>query len=146
MKTSELAGSMLDYWVARAEGWELDPYRPPKEMQLRKPFRDSDVRENRFMGISDGADRLCIAGGGEYIPERCRFRPSTDWVQGGSIIDRERMNFATTGTGPAGENGKAPIVAIPEGGPKAMEGPTHLIAAMRAYVASRFGDTVPDDI
>ena len=59
------------------------------------------------------------------------WQPSTDWAQGGPIIERERINVyydggeywcATTDTGDA---------------PKF--GPTPLITAMRCYVASKLG-------
>jgi hypothetical protein len=122
MRVEQLIGANLDYWVARAEGLEA-----------------------RIVRISHDAEawNQCVAAGrlGDY-----QYTPSTTWRHGGPIIDRERMNFATFGTGPAGESGQPPIVAIPQEGRRAMEGPTHLVAAMRAHVASKFGDEVPDEV
>ena len=55
---------------------------------------------------------------------------STDWAQGGPIIEREGIEFRASGT-------QASIV---DG--RTYYGPTHLIAAMRCYVASKLGDEV----
>lgn len=131
MKTAELTSPTLDLWVAKALG-----------------FGD----KVRFTEYGEGYDEECFffhpvldAAGFEIYPSGDRWCPASKWEHGGPIIDRERMNFATIGTGLPDENGNAPIVAIPQEARRAMEGPTHLIAAMRAFVASRFGDTVPDE-
>ena len=75
------------------------------------------------------------------------FKPSTDWSQGGSIIDRERISVEYTG------NAGRSWFAKPPGNPtrkrnQMKDGPTPLIAAMRCYVASKLGDTVeiPDEL
>ena len=69
------------------------------------------------------------------------FSPSTDWSQGGPIIERERI--AT------GFDGYDDIdIALPIWSAcKYVDGfesygPTPLIAAMRCYVASKLGDTI----
>ena len=63
------------------------------------------------------------------VPE---FSPSTDWAQGGPIIEREKMTLEWTG-----EDWMAYIRHDEE-----YFGPTPLIAAMRCYVASVLGDEV----
>jgi hypothetical protein len=63
---------------------------------------------------------------------------STDWAQGGPIIERERIGFKYTGTAMefvAWVNGELSTV-------NDQHGPTPLIAAMRCYVASKLGDEV----
>jgi Protein of unknown function (DUF2591) len=71
------------------------------------------------------------------------FEPSTDWRHGGPIIERERIGV-WAGVEPY--SGKpAPDLWFAEGpGTSAARarttGATLLIAAMRAYVASKFGD------
>lgn len=69
------------------------------------------------------------------------FCPSTDWAQGGPIIEREgvRLHRSHTGAWWAGSE------AEPQ---RPIEGPTALIAAMRCFVASRLGDEVevPDEL
>jgi hypothetical protein len=63
-------------------------------------------------------------------------RYTTDWSQGGPIIDRENISLA----------GKDPLhgccAAMTQFATNKQEGPTNLIAAMRCYVASELGDTV----
>jgi hypothetical protein len=58
---------------------------------------------------------------------------STDWAQGGPIIEREKIQIKENGCGHW-------FAKIGKG--KWMRGPTPLIAAMRCYVASKLGDTV----
>lgn len=63
------------------------------------------------------------------------YSPSTDWGQCGSIIDAEKMQFTTTLGGD--------ICAWPYGRPLAASiGPTHTVAACRAIVADKLGDSV----
>jgi hypothetical protein len=74
---------------------------------------------------------------------------STDWALAGPIIERERIGFKYTGTA-------MEFVAWVNGELSTMHdqyGPTPLIAAMRCYVASKFGDDlvlfkveVPDEL
>ena len=62
---------------------------------------------------------------------------SSNWANGGPIIEREEIGFAKYG--PNG-SWKAVIGETPRGSP--FYGPTPLIAAMRCYVASKLGDEV----
>ena len=71
---------------------------------------------------------------------------STDWEQGGPIIEREGISLYldTNNLWQANIFDGNPI-CNPFGG---VQGPTPLIAAMRCYVASRLGDEVdvPDEL
>lgn len=80
---------------------------------------------------------------------------STDWAQGGPIIERERI--ATREIPPvSGDDGYiftrrwiAEMFRFPEGPRRsAAYGTTPLVAAMRCYVASKLGNEVdvPDDL
>lgn len=77
------------------------------------------------------------------------FKPSTDWAQGGPIIERERISTRTHA-----EPGFNWVAFIDFGGSSVsgakarMTGPTALIAAMRCFVASKLGDVVsiPDEL
>ena len=60
--------------------------------------------------------------------------PSTDWAQGGPIIEREGIELLCESLG-------FRWVAMPQKGPE-WRGSTPLIAAMRCYVASKLGDEV----
>lgn len=70
------------------------------------------------------------------------YNPTINWEQGGALIDRERLSFVTSGTGPKDPvTGLEPVVCIGSAC-KAAQGPTHLIAAMRCYVRSKLGDEI----
>lgn len=71
------------------------------------------------------------------------WMPSTQWSQGGPLIDEHGISFATVGTGPRDASGKEPVVSIISGIDGGIgQGPTHLIAACRAIVAAKLGDNV----
>ena len=72
-------------------------------------------------------DRLCFTD--DWGAD---FEPSCDWLQGGKIIERERICLIDQG----GDYWQAIW------GWKEMFGDTPLIAAMRCYVASKLGDEV----
>lgn len=117
MKVADLAGPLLDYWVARARGLE----------SLRTSERETQVLDRR-LGF----------GGGTWV-EYC---PSGDWAIGGPIIEREQFGEfeslndgwgAGIYEGPGRGEGKC--IAY-------QSGPNILVAAMRAYVASKFGEEV----
>ena len=68
-------------------------------------------------------------------------RYSTDWAQGGPIIERERIGVLPSEMG--WQAGKAWEFFESESFAYHREyGPTPLIAAMRCYVASKLGDEV----
>lgn len=115
MKVAEIAGPVLDYWVARAEG--------------------ADAIEDRPGGI-----HVCFTG--ERGTDAGPWSPSTDWAIGGPIIERERI---CTFLWSSPEDWRAQIYArahIIASDGTTHRGPTPLIAAMRCYVASKFGETV----
>ena len=73
------------------------------------------------------------------------FNPSTDWAQGGPIIEREGITVSRTDK----KSDEGPWVAYriehlfeDEYEHEYQHGPTPLVAAMRCYVASRLGDEV----
>lgn len=108
MKTSELTGAELDYWVARAEGWNQ--------------FRD-------FGGSCWGVD---CRNKTVYVSA---FKPSTDLVQGRAIIQREGIEYFSNGGDSRPEFAWYALTP----GLFRYYGPNLLVAAMRAYVASKFG-------
>lgn len=64
------------------------------------------------------------------------FAPSTRWDHGGPIIERERINVVSVRPGDWAASPKDQTYTGRQ------EGPTPLIAAMRAYVASKLGEEV----
>ena len=118
MRISELEGAWLDYWVARAA-------------ELPKPRVDD--------GLCWVEEPAC--DGDPESAVDAAFVPSTDWNEGGPIIDREGISIVKLddcwGAGKSvGDAAKADFRHT---------GATALIAAMRCYVGERFGDEVPDE-
>lgn len=117
MKTSELQGTALDWAVAKCEGVHV-----------------SMARGGWFVFDSDAWAEFR----NDYNDDKLQsFRPSTNWAQGGPIIEREMAKIerfsdalweATIFTRTAQDF--------------VQDGPTPLIAAMRCYVASKLGDEV----
>jgi hypothetical protein len=115
MKVSELQDAMLDYWAGEAD----------KAIGLA-------LNEDFCYYRKDENSRIEI------------YSPSTDWSQGGPIIERERISLhgysdsyeASSRLIPAKNAHMAPCYR--------MKGTTALQAAMRCFVASKFGDTVDD--
>ena len=70
------------------------------------------------------------------------FKPSTEWKQGGPIIERERLSVSEIPPSlGSGWNASKPA-STPVGYKTWASGPTPLIAAMRCYVASKLGDDI----
>jgi Protein of unknown function (DUF2591) len=122
MRVAELDGALLDYWVARAE-------------DLPKPRVDDS-----FCWIEEPACDGDPAGALDAA-----FAPSADWAQCGPIIERAEIRIAPSGTTEA--NRWSGAVALPgkPGEFAEQHGATPLIAALRAFVASHFGEDVSDE-
>lgn len=123
MKTSELSGPLLAEWVARAQGWLVAP-------------SDDQDQTSALMCWEPGRE----ASFGEF-----GYRPDLNWAQGGPIIERcgiellrNRLDNDWVACYQDATNG-AQISA-------SLRGSTSLIAAMRTFVASKYGDTVLVDI
>jgi hypothetical protein len=127
-RVSELTGAELDYAVAICEGWV-----PPGD-----PFVNEwiDDKQNRY----PSGDWRSLAGR-TWLTARsldaqwyaAPFGFSRDWKLGGPLIERERIKLSidVMGTWMAGIGDKWNSGAE-----------TPLIAAMRAFVASRLGDEI----
>lgn len=133
IKTSDLTGNALDWAVAKAEGVTLHDF---GRGALEAWVKDS------------------LTGEDEYI---AFYRPSTDWSQGGPIIEREGLWVHDhAAASPAIAHLCTPdkkwfaFAKHSHDGtaPRCYYGETFLIAAMRAYVASKLGDEVdvPDEL
>ncbi len=70
-----------------------------------------------------------------------QYAPSTDWAQGGAIIEREKISLVWT---PKSGHWTAVHTKLTTEGweDKKQDGETPLIAAMRCYVASKLGDEI----
>lgn len=118
INVSEATPLQLDWLVAKCEG--LNPNTDPK---LRKQYVG-------YSGFAEGN------GFGYAIKHY-----STDWSQGGPIIEREFISLDPFDDHP---RWCATIPCYPYN----QHGHTPLVAAMRSYVASKLGDEVevPDEL
>jgi hypothetical protein len=108
VKVSELESADLDYWVGKAYGIA----------------DDWCVVDDRVVSKTE---RTPVFGS-----------PSREWLHGGPIIEREKIDILNRG-------GDVKCNILKPGHPAQtfiQSGPTPLIAAMRAFVASKFGDEV----
>jgi hypothetical protein len=98
------------------------------------------MKTNELVGAAlDWAVAKCekpewLGNQAEVYVLKAGFHPSTDWEQGGAIIEREMITV-----GPAKHEGYM-AWAWPKA--EGFWGDTPLIAAMRCYVASKLGDEV----
>lgn len=113
IKTNELTGAALDWAAAKCQGYDYE--------------------------VNDGA---VLTGGAVLIQEGdyagCHtdevYEPSTNWSQGGPIIEREKLSVVIQGAD-----------AWHSSCPRYVThgyGTTPLVAAMRCYVASKLGNEV----
>ena len=111
MKTYVLTGAALDWAVAKAEGEEAE-------------LNQGEIVTWKYVN------------GREY---RLVWKPTTNWTQGGTIIEREGIDLQCQNTD---------LWAADLGLEASVYGTTPLIAAMRCYVASKLGDEieVPEDV
>ena len=117
IKTSSLSGTPLDWAVAQCEG---------------KPQTLMNFRDGKGYRVQFGIPLIC-------------YSPSTDWSQGGPIIEREKVEVKQPRPCVTSEPYRAFIPTWPVGG--LLEtyqhyGKTYLEASMRCYVASKLGDEV----
>jgi hypothetical protein len=116
MKTTELTGAALDWAVAQCEGAN----------SVAACYYDED----ELPMCRDEAPHM-------------EWKPSTNWAQGGAIIEREAITILSVDDyewcAAIGE------LYYEDDNPRS---PTPLIAAMRCYVASKLGDEVeiPDEL
>lgn len=174
MKTSELAGALLDYWVARAMGYQTDI----KKIKPGGDWCDIEMRnvappdftisgENSACDIAMVPNAIrefpaCVIGQkigrGKHPYRSSWFYPSKVWDHGGPIIERERIQIGPPtqqvhhNGGPNagwGESGIWSACTWHKGadGKRAIghDKDSPLVAAMRCYVRSKFGDEVEAD-
>lgn len=117
IKTAELTGAALDWAVAKCEGIQWW------------------AAENPCDGLFTDYERAKP------------YTPSTDWAQGGPILDRELIDlnydihWVRDLLDPE-DNGDRWYTSKAGQDEQGCYGPTALIAAMRCFVASKLGDEV----
>ena len=123
-KVTDMYGWQLDVATAMAEGWRRDDedptaWWPPAEID----YHDACASITR-----DG------------IEAHFGYHPASNWAHGGPIIERERITL-TPLPEPAAAGHLSGWIATPQRY-HGQHGSSALEAAMRAYVASKFGDEV----
>jgi hypothetical protein len=131
MKTAELTGAALDWAVAKCEG-----YNESHTVECPVCTGEGRVTDYGYASISERTCRTCKGSGAVKWTPTYRINYSTDWAQGGPIIECGGFCLMKTGaTWCCTTNGN-------ELHSHAQNGGTPLIAAMRCYVASKLGDEV----
>ena len=123
VNTSDLVGPALEWATAKSEG--LDPQFFP----VARDRYDVCTIEKFENGTLGGVV----------------LRYSTEWCQGGPLIERERISLTGPGCMGAADPGKTWSAYIDTGsfgGGQSFFGPSPLIAACRTIVAAKLGDTV----
>lgn len=177
MKVSELSGALLDFWVARAEGFtpkaDGEPFRPGDVRIQTFPAHELHQHAVFWGNPGDNCIVRAVLKEGDPPPHPCTFAgvpysPSTDWVHGGPIVERDQIFLQPPSEvhyngGPNHgwkryDHWRATVSARTRTLPPKNEfqesfnvrgvgrgaGEAPLLAAMRAKVASHYGDEVQD--
>ena len=125
IKTNGLIGTALDWVVVECEH-AVKRYKYGSPVFNQKTKRVYETQGLEQIGVN--------------------FAPSTDWAQGGPIIEREGITWVWEGDLSDSEDRIYEATDWATGNKQ--EGPTPLIATMRCYVASKLGDEIdiPDEL
>lgn len=127
MKTSELEGRELDWHVALAGGYQMIDVPPDYHgANAGTVLAPNGLKESGWQWPNVG-----LVGKYAFVGY-----PSSDWRDGGPIIEREKIELFHH------SSARGWIAKHGSNRSQDGEGKTPLIAAMRAYVASKFGDEV----
>jgi hypothetical protein len=143
MKVSELTGALLNYWAAMA-GEEWKHVDTSNTLTL-----DPSYKGVRLVTYGDGRQAAILVPNNPMRQDPREFDPAADWAQGGPIIERAHIQLKGDHNQwrlPSWRWTAWPDVAGT--GPKAngRSDDSPLVAAMRAHVASKYGDAVPDEV
>ena len=119
MKTSDLTGLLLDYWVAKSLGWETG--------RLGTQSKTDPVDRGWY---GDGT--------GDYGISIDQFKPSQRWQTCGPLIEKYRIAIGCSGN----DDHWTAYIPRKEKYVLARKGETPLIAVCRCIVASQYGDEV----
>lgn len=115
MKTSELTGTALNWAVAKCEHPHLV--------------------YGETIGVHHASNQIVIP---EFNEPECYYNPSTNWAQGGPIIERERI-WVQPEIGKEGSSNAWCAISMNS---RETYGPTLLIAAMRCYCCAKLGKEI----
>lgn len=118
LNVAKLEGPELDKWVGAALG---KPWRKPTH------------------------GKCCTCPRCGWDNDDCQCDYSTEWAWGGPLIEREKINLQYFFKRHENDHRHEAWSAWSKDGTTEIEGPTALIAAMRCFVASKFGATFDSD-
>lgn len=136
-RVADLVGAQLDWAVAMAgEEWKTaHKYFPT--MTLDPTFGGVTIGE---IGYLDNRHVCVLLPNNPMRQDRQEFSPSTNWEHGGPIIEREEINIVAPSLDSV--EWERLWSADQHERQEIYYGPTPLIAAMRAFCASKLGDEV----
>ena len=142
-KVSELEGDRLDYWVGRST------FAHPDNLtgDLKDYYSDDMKINNDIVAVIDdecGYSNPIWSGAWKGRLGWMRYYPSTNWAQGGKLIEAHHIDIEHYGDGDDKE-WMASIFNPRAAGAIRLLGATPLIAAMRCIVSSKYGEEVEDD-
>jgi hypothetical protein len=130
MKVSELTGGLLDVWVAKALGRKVADH--PSEPGWWKVWNQRRGGWDTIMHVQPDEVDATV------------WSPSTKWQHGGPIIEQKRISVRyIEGLGVAASIESLGAPFTQQRGSGWWPGDTPLEAAMRACVASQFGEQLP---
>lgn len=124
MNARELTGEALAVWVVRAQGWLI--------------CHHPDALSAHYADVVGGFIGYI---GGDYPTQ---YRPDINWSQGGTIIERESIAISRQ---LYSDGSLREWCAHPSGDHDSflvLTGATPLEAAMRCYVAMKYGEELPE--
>lgn len=134
---AELEGAQLDWAVAMAGHVWIDAHKHFPTMTLDPTF--AGVRIGEF-GYLDGRSVCILIPSNPMRQDPHEFSPSRLWEHAGPIIEREEINVVAPDI-EAVDHDRLWSADRHED-QRICYGPTPLMAAMRAFVASKLGDEV----
>lgn len=147
IKTSELTDAALDWAVAKCEGYELRKVSGKGASQFDGYYIPLQHGGHSEVILNSPATRreLASCDGNPFFASQRYWSPSTNWAQGGPVIERKKITLSFNHDFQIWE---ANIVNKAGDDFFVGHGPTPLIAAMRCYVASELGDEIdiPDEL
>jgi hypothetical protein len=132
MEVEKLTGAQLDYWVARAEGRKL-------EQRNGEWFVENDDRDWMFELEFYTPHKSWPSAGSIIESNNIQLSPPTSRVHrhGGPNAGWGQAGVWSACTWHRGEDGRRSI---------AHDEKSPLVAAMRCFVRSKFGEHVPDEL
>ncbi|MCA9340050.1 MAG: DUF2591 domain-containing protein [Candidatus Saccharibacteria bacterium] len=123
VKTSELTGAALNWLVAKCEGF--------------KYVHASPAWKNKHGAC--GSAQVMVSNKKDECYD---FAPSTNWAQGGPLIEREMITLRTNACVPGHWAAYIDFSSSSTAVKARQSGPTPLIAAMRCYCCAKLGGEI----